>query len=85
MTACQGNVKTPPLYLKVVGEKNLKTLLRTNFETFLEYLYKQGMVVDVKERFQDNFIRSDIVLLFPPTCFKVDFNDTFATIAPIKK
>jgi hypothetical protein len=83
MQKCEG---TPyyPLILKTRADKNLKKIIATQNEKFIEYIHKLGLNVDHKD-ITTNFQYSSVTILtLKTTCFKVDFNDNFVKISPLK-
>ena len=83
MTKCDGK---PQKGLSLINNSSndIKELLLKNSEKFINYLHKLGMQVQHKERTSALQNSSSTVLTLKTTCFKVDFNDNFATIAPLK-
>ena len=50
----------------------------------LEYIHKLDLHVQHKEQTINLQNQFTTILTMKTTCFKVDFNDNFATIAPLK-
>jgi len=83
MQKCEG---TPyyPLILETRDDKNLKKIIDTQNEKFIEYIHKLGLSVEHKDT-TTNFQYSSVTILTLKTkCFKVDFNDNFVKISPLK-
>ncbi len=83
MKKCSGTPQTE-LFLLTHGEDDLKKIIARNSAEFLEYIHKLGLHVaynDVTSNLQNS---STTTLTLRTTCFKVDFNDTFVTINPLK-
>lgn len=83
MTKCDGKPQTE-LILENSSDGNLKKIISQNSEEFLNYIHKLGLQVKHKEQtinMQNSFTT---ILTLKTTCFKVDFNDNFARIAPLK-
>lgn len=83
MKKCNGTPQTG-LLLNSDGESDLKKIITQNSAEFLEYIHKLGLHVaynDVTSNLQNS---STTTLTLRTTCFKVDFNDTFVTISPLK-
>lgn len=83
MKKCSG---TPQTELLLISDENsdLKKVIAQNSAEFLEYIHKLGLHVaynDVTSNLQNS---STTTLTLQTTCFKVDFNDTFVTIAPLR-
>jgi len=83
MKKCDG-VPQAELLLLSNGESDLRKIVNLNSSEFLEFIHKLGMHViynDVTSNLQNS---STATLTLKTTCFKVDFNDIFVTIAPLK-
>ena len=83
MKKCSGTPQRE-LFLSTNGENDLKKIIAQNSAEFLEYIHKLGLHVaynDVTSNLQNS---STTTLTLRTTCFKVDFNDTFVTIAPLR-
>ncbi len=83
MKKCSG-LPQSDLLLHSDGESDLKKIISQNSAEFLEYIHKLGLHVaynDVTTNLQNS---STTTLTLRTTCFKVDFNDTFVTIAPLR-
>jgi len=83
MTKCEGNPQEE-FILQNNSEENLKKLISKNPEEFLEYIHKLGLHVNHDEKTINLQNSYTTILTLKTTCFKVDFNDNFATIAPLK-
>ncbi|MGE4397313.1 MAG: hypothetical protein AB7D34_07725 [Sulfurimonas sp.] len=83
MTKCEGSPQDE-LILQSRDEESLKKLISQNSQEFIEYIHKLGLHVDHDEKTVDMQNSYTTVLTLRTTCFKVDFNDNFATIAPLK-
>ena len=83
MKKCQGETYQP-IVLDNKKHKNLKKIISSNADEFLDYLHKLGLNVSHKEKTINNQNTSTTVLTLKTKCFKVDFNDNFARIAPLK-
>ncbi|MDT8339823.1 MAG: hypothetical protein RQ763_11570 [Sulfurimonas sp.] len=83
MTKCEGTPQEE-FILQNSSEDNLKKLISKNPQEFIEYIHKLGMHVDHDEKTINLQNSYTTVLTLKTTCFKVDFNDNFATIAPLK-
>ncbi len=86
MTPCKGELLEDSLLLGYAknSEQNLKELILADFDAFLSYMERLGLEVRNSQRTTNGMNRSMTKLLFPTTCFKVDFNDSFVTITAIK-
>ncbi|QOY55337.1 hypothetical protein HUE87_03620 [Candidatus Sulfurimonas marisnigri] len=83
MTKCDGK-PYKYLILENTNNENLKKLVSKNSELFLEYIHKLGLHVEHQEETINLQNRSTTILTLKTTCFKVDFNDNFAKISPLK-
>jgi len=66
------------------GSKNLDKTISENSEEFIEYIHKLGLDVKHKEQTIDFQNSSTTILTLRTKCFKVDFNDNFVKISPLK-
>jgi len=83
MHQCSGELQKP-IFLESDGGKDLTTIIKNNHTEFLQYLHKLGMNVSHQEKNTNYKNSSTTILTLKTTCFKVDFNDNFAKIAPLK-
>lgn len=66
------------------GEKDLKKIISQDREKFISYIHKLGLHIEHKEKNINSQNISSTTLTLKTTCFKVDFNDNFAKISPLK-
>ena len=66
------------------GEKDLKKIISTNSEDFINYIHELGLHINHNDKTKNFQHSSYTKLTLKTTCFKVDFNDNFAKIAPLK-
>jgi len=83
MQKCKG-IPYNPITFNSKGDKNLKKILNTNNERFMGYIDKLGLSVEHSESTRNYMNSSITILTLKTTCFKVDFNDNFVTISPLK-
>jgi len=83
MKKCSGKPQEA-LILTSFGDEDLKQTISKNSQEFIEYMHKLGLNVEHKENTTNYQNRSTTILTLKTTCFKVDFNDNFAKIAPLK-
>jgi len=83
MKKCIGEPQTA-LVLPAFGDENLKLTISKNSEQFIEYIHRLGLHVEHKETTINSQNKSTTILTLRTTCFKVDFNDNFAIITPLK-
>ena len=83
MQKCKGTPYNPIIF-ESNSEKNLKKILNTNNEYFIDYIHKIGLSVEHTESTINSINSSTTQLTLKTTCFKVDFNDNFVIISPLK-
>ncbi len=83
MKKCSGT-SYEPLQLESNGSKNLSKIISLNYEIFIDYIHKLGLDVQHNEETINAQNKSTTILTLKTKCFKVDFNDNFARIAPLK-
>ena len=83
MTKCEGTPQEE-FILQNQDEESLEKLISKNSDKFIEYIHKLGLHVNHDEKTVDLQNSYTTVMTLKTTCFKVDFNDNFATIAPLK-
>ena len=83
MQKCSG---TPQEHLLLTTDKknDLKDIIKNSEEEFIDFIHKLGLSVEHKEKTTNLINTSTTILTLKSTCFKVDFNDNFAIIAPLK-
>ena len=72
------------LILPNFGDKDLKRTISENSEQFLDYIHKLGLHIEHQGTTINSQNRSTTILTLKTTCFKVDVNENFAKIAPLK-
>ena len=83
MKKCEGKPQKE-LILQNTSNGNLKKLISQNSEYFLNYIHKLGMHIEHTEETLNLQNTYTTILTLKTTCFKVDINDNFAIIAPLK-
>ncbi|WP_324171074.1 hypothetical protein [Sulfurimonas sp.] len=83
MKKCTGKPYNP-LLLPSFGDDDIKLTIEKNSNTFLDYIHKLGLHVIHDEVTTNAQNKSTTILTLKTTCFKVDFNENFAKIAPLK-
>jgi len=83
MKKCNGTPQNP-LIIESDGEEDLKRIISKNSEEFISYIHKLGLHINHNESTKNYQYSSSTTLTLKTTCFKVDFNDNFARIAPLK-
>lgn len=83
MQPCHGKAQQT-LILENDGSSELRKIISQNSQEFTKFIHKLGLHVkheDITINSQNN---STTILTLKTTCFKVDFNDNFASITPLK-
>jgi hypothetical protein len=83
MQPCHGKPEKI-LILENDNTKDLKKIIDNNTDEFIDYIHKLGLHVKNTETTSNLQNKSTTILTLKTTCFKVDFNDNFVKIAPIK-
>jgi len=83
MQKCNGKPYNA-LVLETRDDKNLKKIIRSQNEKFIDYMHKLGLHIEHKEATINFQYTSVTILTLKTTCFKVDFNDNFVKISPLK-
>jgi len=84
MTKCSGKLYKNSLLLERNGLNSFKKILQNNKILFFQYLSKIGLNVQNYETLYNQTDHSFIIITLKTTCFKVDFNENFVKIAPLK-
>ncbi len=64
--------------------QNLNQIIKDNLPEFIDFLHKVGLSIEYKDTSINAQNSSTTILTLKTTCFKVDFNDYFAKISPLK-
>lgn len=83
MTKCYGEPQKEIILSRTNGD-SVKKILFKNSSKFIEYIHKLGLHVEHEEQTKNLQNSSTTILTLKTTCFKVDINDNFATISPLK-
>jgi len=83
MQKCKGKPYNPIIF-PTNNEKKLKKILSENREDFVDYIHKLGLNLEYSEQTTNFQNYSRTILTLKTQCFKVDFNDTFVKISPLK-
>ena len=83
MKKCTGKPEQA-LILRSYGDDDLKLTISKNSQEFIDYIHKLGLHLEHKQSTTNYQNRSTTILTLKTTCFKVDFNDNSAKIAPLK-
>ncbi|MDF1876453.1 hypothetical protein JHD47_01315 [Sulfurimonas sp. SAG-AH-194-L11] len=83
MQKCDGHPYNPIIF-ETRDDKNLKKILSSNNEEFIEYIHKLGLSLEHTDSTINFEYTSTTILTLKTRCFKVDFNDNFVRISPLK-
>jgi hypothetical protein len=83
MKKCDGKPKKA-IFLTSYGDEDLKQTIKKNEQEFIDYIHKLGLHVEHNEQTTNYKNTSTTILTLKTTCFKVDFNENLAKIAPLK-
>ena len=84
MQKCTGEPYSPLFFYGDFSSKDLKKILSRNREEFIDYIHKLGLQVVHKDKTTNFIYQATTILTLKTKCFKVDFNDTFVKISPLK-
>jgi len=84
MKKCTGTTHTKALILNKEKSNTLKDILLKNEDIFFQYLFKIGLNITNHDQCLNNTNTSFTIITLKTTCFKVDFNENFVKIAPLK-
>jgi len=84
MKKCKGEAQTDSLNLANMKGLSFEELINANREIFTDYLHKLGVFVDATSTTYHYKNLSRTELTFKTECFKVDFNENFVIITPLK-
>lgn len=84
MKKCSGNPFSE-LFLNSNNQDDLKKIISQNSSEFIDYIHKLGLHVEHKETTTNLQNSSTTTLTLRTTCFKVDLNDSFAKITPLRE
>jgi len=83
MQKCEGKPYNSIIF-DTNDDKDLKEILSENNTEFIDYIHKLGLSVEHKDMTKNFIYTSTTILTLKTTCFKVDFNDNFVKISPLK-
>jgi len=66
------------------NSSNLKKVIAKNNISFIDFIHKIGLNVEHRAETINLLNHSTTILTLKTTCFKVDFNDNFVKISPLK-
>jgi len=83
MKKCSGYPQKQ-LFLEHNEKKDLRDIISINSQIFIDYIHKLGLHVEHKSLTINMQNSSTTILTLKTTCFKVDINENFAIISPLK-
>lgn len=83
MTKCEGKPYSS-VFLPINHNDNLRYIIDENAQEFIDYIHKIGLNVSHKESTVNFQNSSTTIMTLKTTCFKVDINENFAKISPLK-
>lgn len=83
MQKCDGLAYNPIIF-ETRDDKNLKKILSSNKEEFIDYIHRLGLNLQHSDSTINAQYTSTTILTLKTRCFKVDFNDNFVRISPLK-
>jgi len=83
MQKCKGRAYNPIIF-PTNDTKDLRKILSENREDFVDYIHRLGLNLEHSEQTTNFQNYSRTILTLKTQCFKVDFNDTFVKISPLK-
>ena len=82
MTKCKG--KPQEALVLENDSKDFKKIVDKNSNEFIDFIHSIGLHTEHKDTTINSLNSAITILTLKTTCFKVDFNDNFVTIAPLK-
>lgn len=83
MQKCDGLAYNPIIF-ETRDDKNLKKILSSNKEEFIDYIHRLGLNLQHSDSTINAQYTSTTILTLKTRCFKVDFNDNFVRISPLQ-
>jgi hypothetical protein len=83
MKSCKG-IPQNSIRFETNSNHDLKNIIAQNSQEFIDYIHTLGMHVEHSDSTINSQYKSTTILTLKTTCFKVDFNDNFVNIAPLK-
>lgn len=83
MQPCQGE-PTSFIELPVLKSDNLNVIIKENALDFIDFLHTIGLDLTYQSVVTNSVHTSTTIHTLKTTCFKVDFNDNFVKISPLK-
>ena len=83
MQPCKGETQGF-IDLPLKDDEKIKNLIRNNHHKFIDFIHKLGLQLEHKESTINAQNSFTTILTLKTTCFKVDINENFARISPLK-
>ncbi|MBT5935438.1 MAG: hypothetical protein HOG88_08910 [Sulfurimonas sp.] len=83
MQKCKGK-PYQSIVFQTRDDKNLKKIIEKNHRKFVDYIHHIGLNVEHHDATINYKYSSTTILTLKTTCFKVDFNDNFVKVSPLK-
>ena len=83
MKPCAGDVLSF-IELPIVRSTELDLIIKENFLEFIDYLHTIGLNIEYHSFTNNSIYNSTTIHTLKTTCFKVDFNDRFVKMSPLK-
>jgi len=84
MQPCKGDADKEYLILDTKKSKNLKKIIENNFIEFIDFINKLGLEIKYNSNTNNSINSSTTVVTLHTRCFKVDINEKFVRMAPLK-
>lgn len=84
MQKCSGTPSKKHISIFVPKKTSFQSFISHNNEKFIDFIHKLGLDVEYRSSNSNYQNRSTTILTLKTQCFKVDFNESFATITPLK-
>jgi hypothetical protein len=85
MKQCKkSKITAKSLLLPRINKEKLSKIIENNFEDFENALLGWGVSIKANDQTFNAKNHSQTVITMQTTCFKVDFNENFVTLTPLK-
>ena len=83
MQKCAGQLQRS-FILEANADDSLQNIIHNNYSKFIDNIHKIGLDIQHSDVTINSINSSMTILTLHTTCFKVDFNDNYAKITPLK-
>jgi len=83
MKPCQGKIHNS-IELPLKNDDTINDIVKKNPHEFIDFIHKVGLHLKHQESTKNAQNSFTTILTLKTTCFKVDFNENFAKISPLK-